>query len=105
MIAIDQISHRLRLVVTIDVNCTKVICLDMHREFSISDEIHEGLREIILLFVFFGLRVIGRIVLLLEILHIGAGEYVGEADDKPRDALVFLLFLEGFLARYWQISL
>ena len=108
MVTIAQVCLRFRRGAVLHLGVAERITLDVHGVLSVPDEVHETLgRVIFVLFVptlLVFLRVPSGIILLDDVRSVWACENVVQADDEHSYALVFLLLLELFLTRNWQVA-
>ena len=109
MIAIDQVVDCLRLVLLI--YDSQMIRLNVHREFSIANEVHVAFFLVILdiLILFIVLRVVSlRVdvgqILLLQVNEIGASEDAVELGNKLGDTFVILFQRVDFAASLGHTS-
>lgn len=100
MVTINEVGMRLWRSVICNRDGPEVISLDVHRELAIPDEIHEALWDVIflLIIILVSLGIVFRIVPLLQVWRIRAGENIYKTDHEPCDALILLFLLQHLLS-------
>ena len=104
MITIDQVSHRLRLVLPLLDLWLNEIGAHMHGKLSVTDEVHESLVAASLFFSFLvePVMIQFRWVFLLQILDVRSSEDTFQFHHQLSDALVSLFLLDNGYSRGWN---